>query len=342
MPSEVTGTLRIGVILLIVSTCSRSAVSQPSNLLPQFELPQNGTTIRKSIERCADWLSSHAVRGLLESCEYADKATLSVIAWKDPTLLPEQPNVLAGYLITDTLWASVALRELRPQLSRELLSSLEKLNHTSNGLHEVLWSKVDALRHRSADFDRVHGASVGKLYLSCDRWVDLRVFNMQLDAAFTVGHPKLFAEHAAYQALFEFWHGDVDKARDRIRRILKNDPVNATQQTIFWDNNRRVLVDHLNIDEWREMEPSRSTCRIFAFKLATVAYAARILNLEQEFLTEIDGIGKRLWECQLYDGGIAHFARIDMEGELVACKDATGEATAVAILCNTVQPIALK
>jgi hypothetical protein len=35
--------------------------------------------------------------------------------------------------------------------------------------------------------------------------VALRVFRQKRDAAFTQGHSSLFAEHAVYQALFEFW-----------------------------------------------------------------------------------------------------------------------------------------
>ena len=110
MQKNVFDKLNVALMLLLVLTSFRVGLSQSSNLIARFELPQRETIIRQSIERCADWLTAHSVSGYLEPSERAEKKTVTAIAWKDPTLVPEQPNLLAGYLITDTLWASVALR----------------------------------------------------------------------------------------------------------------------------------------------------------------------------------------------------------------------------------------
>ena len=69
------------------------------------------------------------------------------------------------------------------------------------GLHDVLFHPLDKILHRPADDDFVHGFSLGRFPTADGQTVDLRVLRQKWDANFNVGHPKLFAEHAVYQAL---------------------------------------------------------------------------------------------------------------------------------------------
>jgi hypothetical protein len=87
--------------------------------------------------------------------------------------------------------------------------------------------------HRPIDQDLVHGFSLGR-FPTADGWiVDVRVPRQQWDAGFTAGHPKLFAEHAVYQALLDHWQGREGEARRRILEIMREN--RNAQDRMFWD-----------------------------------------------------------------------------------------------------------
>ena len=65
--------------------------------------------------RSADWLKRH----LVSITRPGDACPIRVIAWKDPTLEPTDPKLLAGYAITDTLWAAKALKLFDPVAARQ-------------------------------------------------------------------------------------------------------------------------------------------------------------------------------------------------------------------------------
>ena len=82
-----------------------------------------------------------------------------------------------------------------------------------------------------------------------ESWI-CRVFRQKWDADFSVGHPSLFAEHAVYQALFDFWQGRRDQARHRILEVIKDDRARNPKDRIFWDERDGILVDYVNYDDW--------------------------------------------------------------------------------------------
>ena len=73
-----------------------------------YRMPDDPITKNRAI-RAAEWLKSHLVSVPLPQ----DKFPIPVIAWKDPTLEPANLKILAGYVITDTLWSAKALIALR-------------------------------------------------------------------------------------------------------------------------------------------------------------------------------------------------------------------------------------
>ena len=83
--------------------------------------------------------------------------------------------------------------------------------------------------------------SLGRFPVDGDRTVDLRVFRQKYDAKYEVGHPLLFAEHAVYQALFEFWEGRKAEARRRILGVVKDERSTDPTDRIFWDRNAGIL-----------------------------------------------------------------------------------------------------
>ena len=161
-----------------------------------------------AIVSASRWLVEHVRHGKLnrEGREYS----VSVIAWKDPTLNPELPKQLAGYAITDTLWASYALTLTNPDVAKELHDSLDGLDCLGNSLHEVIWQRIESIRHKPIDPDIVHGKSIG-IISSGDETIDIRTFTLSVDRDFEIGHPLLFAEHAVYQSLYEYRLGMLAK-----------------------------------------------------------------------------------------------------------------------------------
>ena len=103
-----------------------------------FRLPDDPVT-KERVTRAAKWLTSHRITVTLPD----DKLTVPVIAWKDPTLEPSNPKLLAGYLITDTLWSAKALKVIDPIASQEMEQGLQHLGWYGNGLQDVLFHPIE-------------------------------------------------------------------------------------------------------------------------------------------------------------------------------------------------------
>ena len=294
-----------------------------------YRMPADAIT-KDRVTRAADWLTQHLVS---VSGPGAGSPSL-VIAWKDPTLEPTKPDVLAGYLITDTLWSAKALKLFDSSASQQVERSLQDLGWYGNGLHDVLFHRLDTILHCPADQDFVHGFSLGQYPVADGRSVDLRVFRQKWDANFDLGHPSLFAEHAIYKAIFDHWQGRTGQANSRIREIATGGQAGK----IFWDRQTRILVDHVNHDEWLAItEGRRPSCRHYTFKLGLLLYAVRLLGLEQEIGPPVEGMKQRLWTGQTASGGVAHFVDVQSDGTATAGLDCTGEATAISILAEVIE-----
>jgi hypothetical protein len=301
-----------------------------------YRIPDEPAVAARARE-AAGWLTRH----LVAVRRPGDPAPLKVVAWKDPTLVPEDPKLLAGYLITDTLWAARALRPFEPGLAAEVERGLGRAGWYGNGLHDVLFHRLDRNLHRSADADIVHGHSLGVFPLDDGRAVDLRVFRQRWDADYDVGHPHLFAEHAAYQALLDAGNGRAVAARERLLGVIRDSRATDPDDPQFWDADAGVLVDHVTRDEWLRLRRGEApSARHFTFKLGVLLYALRVLGLEGEVGADrLAAMRARLWSAQLADGGLAHFLDVRRDGTVVpARRDATGEATAIGILSETVIP----
>lgn len=292
----------------------------------------------KAVISASSWLTKHVRNGKLHrgGREYE----VSVIAWKDPTLNPESPKQLAGYAITDTLWASYALTLTHPEVAKELHDSLDRLDCLGNSLHEVVWQRIESIHHKPIDPDIVHGKSIG-IISSGDETVDIRTFTQSADRDFEVGHPLLFAEHAAYQSLYEYRLGYEESARNRLRKILQSkqsaDDTSA-EQHIRWDQDRGLLVDYVTESEYSKLSNGEtSSCRQYSFKLAVLLYTCERLGLKREFPDELEFMHRQLSKSQLPSGGMAHFYDVDSSTkQIVLGTDATGEATAIFMLAKTI------
>ena len=123
-----------------------------------YRLPDDPAS-KGRVTRAADWLKRHAV--IVPQPE--KKEPVRAIAWKDPTLAPEDPKLLAGYVITDTFWAAKALKPFDAALSDEMERGIQRLGWYGNGLQDVLFHPVKRVLHRSADEDFVHGPALRPL-----------------------------------------------------------------------------------------------------------------------------------------------------------------------------------
>ncbi len=321
----------VQVILLAWTSISNG---QETLAMPKDEV------ISVAVNNASDWLAAHVRTGRLTVDDR--EVLISVIAWKDPTLNPELPNRLAGYAITDTLWASYALTLTQPKIAEELGESLKNIDCLGNSMHEVIWRSVSSIGHKPVDSDLVHGRSIGVM-ASGDRMIDVRTFTVVADREFEVGHPLLFAEHAAYQSLYEFRLGKQESARIRLRSIFQKGigaarDSNPSENPVRWQHEHGLLVDYVIQPEYSKFKKGESsTCRQYAFKLAVLLYTCRLLGLNSEFPDELDLMHRRLMAAQLPSGGIPHFYDIDSTGtRVMPCPDATGEATAIFMLAETV------
>jgi hypothetical protein len=297
-----------------------------------YRLPED-FVLKGRVTRAAQWLKRHIFR--VQPSGQGE--TVAVIAWKDPTLEPEVPTLLAAYVITDTLWAAKALKPVDPVLSHEMEAGIRHLGWYGNGLHDVLFHRLDKILHCPADEDFVHGHSLGKFAVSGGETLDLRVFRQKWDPAFDVGHPIHFTEHAVYRALHDFWHGRKSEARRRIRETIEDNRAADPQDQLFWDGQTRTIVDYVNRNEWITFtRGERPECRHYTFKLGVLLYAIRVMGMEAE--VPIEGMKERLWSAQMESGGVAHFVDVRFDGTATPGLDSTGEASAIAILAETVVP----
>jgi hypothetical protein len=328
------------ILSLLVTTASVDDGVQPGQNKPwedsvRYQMPDDPVA-KARVTRAADWLKSHRVSVSLRD----RKVSIPVIAWKDPTLEPANPKLLAGYIITDTLWSAKALKLFDPIASREMEAGIQRLGWYGNGLHDVLFHPIATIKHRPADQDPVHGFSLGRFPSSNDTIVDLRVFRQKWDAEFAVGHPSLFAEHAAYQALYDFWQGRRDQAAKRILEVVRDDRAKNPKDRIFWDDERAMLVDLVTYDDWlRFRMGEKRICRHFTFKLGVLLYAIRLLGMEPTIAGRLTDMKRRLWDAQTDSGGIAHFLDVHNDRGLTRGREPTGEATAIASLAEVVCPL---
>lgn len=320
--------LNIVLLFLIAAGLPRALYGQETLAMPADD------DTRTAVRNASDWLTQQVKTGRLTVGDR--ESSISVIAWKDPTLSPELPSQLAGYAITDTLWASYALTLTQPQVAEELKNSLAALDCLGNSLHEVIWKRIEFIAHKPVDADIVHGRSIG-IMSSGNATIDVRSFTMAADRDFEIGHPSLFAEHAAYQSLYEFRLGMHESARERLRSIFRN-PSDSSQQQIRWNSQHGLLVDFVTDKDVNAfLAGDTKTCRQYSFKLATLYYACRLLGLDREFPTELKKIHRRLISAQLKSGGIAHFFDVEAHCDAVhACPEATGESTAIFVLALTI------
>ncbi|MBN8601267.1 MAG: hypothetical protein J0M26_09575 [Planctomycetes bacterium] len=321
--------------LLTAMLCCGSIVKGQERLFFPDDVDTHNAVVSAS-----NWLTKHVRNGKLN--REGHEHSVSVIAWKDPTLNPELPKQLAGYAITDTLWASYALRLTNPDIAKDLHDSLERLDCLGNSLHEVIWQRIESIRHKPIDPDIVHGKSIG-IISSGDETVDIRTFTLSVDQDFEVGHPLLFAEHAAYQSLYEYRLGREESARNRLGKIFQSKRSaatddNSSEQHIRWDQDHGLLVDYVIESEYSKfLSGESSTCRQYAFKLAVLLYACELLGLNSEFPDELKLMHRQLSAAQLPSGGIAHFYDVDSSNKRISpCPDATGEATAIFMLAKSI------
>lgn len=334
---------RVAQVLCVLLTISVAYAQQPSSEPTTTRQPDSDAVRFAAVAGCDRERTDRAVQWLRVNTVSANRDSgppLRIIAWKDPTLAADDPNLLAGYLSIDTLWGSRALQPFYPADAKRIDDSLDRLGHTGNRLHEVLFRPVCRLLHAPADIDFIHGSSIGHYKTSNGRMVDLRVFNRRWDAAMDVGHPELFIEHAVFEALNSYWHGQFDEARNRILECIRDDRVNAGTDKLFWDSQKAVLVDHVTFLEAEERRHKKVwTARNYTFKLGVLLYAVRFLGLETEVGDHLPQMYRRLWQAQGKDGGLAHFVEVDRNGNAgPALVPATGEATAIAILAHAIVP----
>jgi hypothetical protein len=298
-----------------------------------FRMPSDAVA-KERVTRASAWLERHALHVSRTQAE----RPLRVIAWKDPTLEPADPNVLAGYVITDTLWSAKALKLADPDVAQELEESIRRLGWYGNGLHDVLFHPLEKILHAPADLDFVHGALLGRFPTSEGRVVDLRVFRQKWDARFDVGHPQRFAEHAVYRALYDFWQGRHEPARRRLRGIIADQRAADPGDRILWDGDHGLLVDYVNYEEWLAFRKGeRAACRHYTFKLGALLYAIRLMGMEHELGARLGPMKRRLWSAQTESGGLAHFVDVGRQTSAVAGREPTGEASAIAILSEVVE-----
>lgn len=302
-----------------------------------YRLPDDPETKARTT-RAVGWLKRHTVT----FARPGEDESIPVIAWKDPTLDPGEPKVLVGYLITDTLWAAKAIKPLDPEAAAAMERGLQRLGSYGNGLQDVLFHPIDRMLHRPADSDFVHGHSLGRFPIDGGRSVDVRDFLQKWDAAFEVGHPARFAEHAAYQAIHDFWNGRKEESRRRILGVVKDDRADP-DDAIFWGDRAEVLIDFASQKDWLRFQGGeRPTYPNCSFKLGVLLYAIRLMGLETDdvIAPRLEKMRRRLWSAQADDGGIAHFVHVGRDGEVAPrVRGATGEATAIAILSETVQSV---
>lgn len=296
------------------------------------------------VARAVDWLRANTVNVRMPGGD------LPVIVWDDPTL---QSHPTVGYLSTDTLWAAKALEPYDPELSEDMQRGLIAAGWYGNGLHDALFHGIRELAHKPASSDVVHGTwlegcafSSPAVHVSRST-AQLYVPELSVDPAWTFGNSSQFIDSAVYSALNDYWHGEVERARARIRALI-TDHRGSGWDTMFWDNERWILVDQASRCDYDSVVGSCSNacpdcqpcqgdgCFLYnaSYKLGLVLYAAKIMGLSD--LPALADIEYRLWESQHDDGGLAHVSFYAPDATLARKTGSTGEATAIAVLASSV------
>jgi hypothetical protein len=318
--------------------------SEPWSDAARFEVAAGPHASR--VARAVSWLQANTTTVRMPAGD------LPLVVWDDPTLDP--PTV--GYLITDTLWAAKALQPYDPDLSDSMQQALIAAGWYGNGLNETLFHGVDAIAHRAASSDWVHGTLLDRCSAvgTPSKAVSLHVPEMTPDPAWTTGNSAQFVDSAIYTTLDAFWHGEVEAARARLREMLSDGRAAAGSDSMFWDLERWVMVDQAsrcdydsNVGTCSPQCPSCGQCQgVFcnqynaAFKLGLLLYAGRVTGVaaEPRFARTFEQIEYRLWESQLADGGLAHVTIYGPDTTALLTSGATGEATAIAVLAESVVP----
>lgn len=299
------------------------------------------------VEGAVAWLREHAVSVRLPAGD------LPLLVWDDPTLEPE-PAV--AYLMIDTLWAAKALGPYDPDLAEALEQALLSLGWYGNDLADTLFHTVTTPAHLAVSTDWVHGTRldvcevVGGGATGMTR-VQLRVPEQRVDPAWAGSSSRQFVDSAVYTALSDYWNGAVERARARIRDILADTRASGGD-LMFWDEERRWLVDQASrcdydgtLGRCSEACPRCAPCGdagcvfyVATYKLALLHYAARVTGLSEEpaLAEPLAEIAHRLWQGQLADGGMPHLMFYLPDGAFLVSSAATGEASAIAVLSESV------
>lgn len=301
------------------------------------------------VSRAVDWL--RATTSLVRM----PGGDLPLVVWDDPTLEPE-PTV--GYLITDTLWAAKALEPYDPELSDAMQRGLLLAGWYGNGLYDALFHGISGLAHKPASNDVVHGTLLDRCAFveqprenASGTTAQLYVPEVSVDPAWTDGNSSQFIDSAVYTALNDYWHGETEAAKARIRGLI-TDGRGSGWDTMFWDNERWILVDQASRCDYDAVVGTCSAacpscnicegnnCLLYnaSYKLGLVLYAAQIMGLrdEPESSQALTDIEYRLWEGQHEDGGLAHLIFYAPTAALALRSGSTGEATAIAVLAHSV------
>lgn len=133
-------------------------------------------------------------------------------------------------------------------------------------------------------------------------------------------------------------NGETLHAVARLRRIFQANAADH-ESPVKWDAKNGLLVDFVNETEYQKfLSKNVESCRQYSFKLATLLYACRLMGLDNEFPAELSMVHQRLLKAQLSTGGVAHFFDVFAErGTVQPCPDATGEATAMFVLAESVK-----
>lgn len=298
------------------------------------------------VSRAVDWLRATAVSVRMPGGD------LPLVVWDDPTLHPDQT---VGYLITDTLWAAKALEPYDPELSDSMQRGLLAAGWYGNGLHDTLFHGVSGLAHKPVSDDVVHGTLLNHCAFAGEHvsrhTAQLYVPEVGVDPAWTDGNSSQFIDSAVYTALNDYWHGEDELAKARIRNLI-TDHRGSGWDTMFWDNERWVLVDQASRCDYDAVVGTCSAacpactvctgnnCQLYnaSYKLGLVLYAAQIMGLHNErtLAQPLADIEYRLWEGQNENGGLAHLIEYAPNATLTNKSAPTGEATAIAILAHSV------
>lgn len=311
---------------------------------PQFHVTTGEYS--SQVAAAIDWLRANTLDVDLPSGRFP------LVVWDDPTLAPEST---VAYLMIDTLWASKALEPYEPDLASRMERGLVSVGWYGNGLADTLFHGYAEPAHRTTSVDVAHGTLLDRCAIRAPalegaRVAQLRVPEQVVDPAWTSGNSAQFVDSAVYTALSDHWNGRTADARDRLRELIVR---SSTEDVMFWDIERWVMVDQAARCEYDAFVGTCSSrcaactpcgdgesCFYYnaSYKLGLVLYAARVTGLASELLVQpyLAQMELRLWEGQNDDGGVPHAIYYAAPGSYYLSSGATGEATAIAVLAETV------